>query len=119
MRRNLVTAIAIICAALAGFGSAHAKTLIQPQAISSKIVRLDLYDDDGVGDINVDVHYVLSTNSAEAIALGSASRGVVVKMEGTRATVISGISTIIGASLVTHDGGWPEGALPLPRPRKP
>ena len=90
-----------------------------PGAISSQIKRIDLYDDDGAGVINVDVHYELSTNNAEAIALGASKRVVVVKMEGTRATVVSAIASIIGASLIVDDGGWPESAVALPRPRKP
>jgi hypothetical protein len=90
-----------------------------PGAISQRIVRVDLIDDDGVGDIVVDVHYDLSTNNAEAIALGAHKRSYVVKMEGTRATIVAAAASIIGASLVVNDGGWPEGAVPLPRPRKP
>jgi hypothetical protein len=90
-----------------------------PGAISSRIVRIDLIDDDGAGDIVVDVHYDLSTNNSEAIALGAHKRGYVVKMEGTRATIVAAAASIIGASLVVDDGGWPEAATPLPRPRKP
>lgn len=89
-------------------------------AISTALMRMDMTDADQAGAIDIDFHYRLTTNNAEAIAMGAQHRTVVVRMEcEPRATCLSAIGTLINNSLVVNDGGWPEAAVNLPRPRKP
>lgn len=89
-------------------------------AITSRPTRADFSDPAASGPIFVDVHYELTTDNAEAILMGAQRRSVVVRMEiENRAGVLGDLATAIGRGLVVADGGWPEAALPLPRPRKP
>lgn len=83
-------------------------------ALSSKPTRIDIYDRAPGGPVDVDVHYEVSTDNAEAIALGAQKRGVVVKCECPRASVVA----MLANCRIIDSGGWPEGALPLPLPRK-
>jgi hypothetical protein len=121
------TRILAICLGLAitGAGVAVADTVIrkgdvEPMAISTALMRMDMTDDDQAGAIDIDFHYRLTTNNAEAIAMGAQHRAVVVRMECMpRASCLTAIGTLINNSLIVQDGGWPEGAIALPRPRKP
>lgn len=91
-----------------------------PFAITSRLARMDLHDPTGSGNIIVDGHYLLTTDNAEAIAMGAGSLVAVVRMEAqTRSTVVTAAATILGNSLILDSGRWPEGAIALPRPRKP
>lgn len=83
-------------------------------ALTTNPVRIDVYDRDAGGPLNVDIHYTISTDNAEAIALGAQTRGVVVKCECPRGVV----GALLAACKIVDDGGWPEGATPLPLPRK-
>ena len=84
-------------------------------ALSATPVRIDIYDDEKGGPLNVDVHYAIDTNNAEAVALGAKRRGFVVKCECPRARV----ATMLSFCQIVNDGGWPEGLIALPLPRKP
>lgn len=83
-------------------------------ALTTKPVRIDVYDHDPGGPLNVDIHYKITTDNAEAIALGAGARGVVVKCECPR----NAVGTLLAACKIVDDGGWPEGAVALPLPRK-
>ena len=83
-------------------------------ALTAKPVRIDIYDHNPGGPLNVDIHYSISTNNAEAIALGAGARGIVIKCECPRAAVVA----LVSACKIVDKGGWPEGAIALPLPLK-
>lgn len=86
-------------------------------ALTRRPTRIDIYDENGVGPVNVDVHYAIETDAADVVNVHGNGRvkGVVVKCECPRAAV----GALLAQCQVVNDGGWPEGALPLPLPRKP
>ena len=86
-------------------------------ALSRRPTRIDIYDEDGVGPVNVDIHYVIETDAADVANVNGSARvrGVVLKCECPRAAVAS----LIGQCQVIPPHDWPTGALPLPLPLKP
>ena len=86
-------------------------------AVSSRPHRAQL-DDPGSGPILLSVAYGLTTDNAEAVALGASMREVVVQMEVPRADAARAIGALLADAVVVNDGGWPEALIPLPRPRK-
>jgi hypothetical protein len=86
-------------------------------ALSRRPVRIEVYDDDGVGVVNVDMHYVIETDAPDVLAATGSNRvrGVVLKCEAARAS----LANLLAALQVVDDGGWPAGAIALPHPRKP
>jgi len=94
-------------------------TAVEPLAITSAFKRVDVVVPES-GALILDAHYQLTTDNAEAIAMGAQHRHVVVRFEcSPRATCLNAIATLRDNSLIVNDGGWPEGAIALPRPRKP